>query len=217
MRRLLLTLACALGLPACATVTTGTTQSLSVITDPPGAACRLERGGSAIGIVNPTPGTVQVSRSMHDIQVQCRRPGYQPALATVSSQFEPLFLGNILIGGLIGMGIDIASGAGAYYEPSATIVLQRDAPAPDSPGLPGAATPPMASGAQPVPAVLTRAVPPAVWEDPASLGVAVAEVRSSCERARRRDCDGEVQAFLRAVEDQRQRAIEERLGRSHAF
>ena len=212
MRRLLVILTCALGLPACATITTGTSQAISVMTDPPEAACQLQRGGETIGVVNPTPGTVQVSKSIRDIEIQCTRRGYQPALATVSSQFQPMYVGNVLIGGLIGMTVDLASGAGAYYQPSATVALRRAEPEP-SPSLPdGPAWPPLAAVSPMAPTSVAASVASGAPSEQ-SLEDRVAAVRADCRRARRRDCDGEVEAFLQAVEEQRQRDIAVRLRR----
>ena len=55
---------CVLGLivmafaSGCATIVEGTDQTVTIMTDPTGATCRLERDGSTIGIVNATPGSV---------------------------------------------------------------------------------------------------------------------------------------------------------------
>src|SRR4051812_30782234 len=92
----------ALGLPGCATITTGTNQSLSVVTDPPGATCRLQRGGELIGVVSPTPGSVHIDKSVRAISVECSRAGYQNTASRVPPNFQPMFVGNILIGGIIG-------------------------------------------------------------------------------------------------------------------
>ena len=123
LKRLLPALLLAALLPACATLTTGTSQSISVLTDPPGANCSLSRDGGVIAVVNPTPGTVTVSKSTRDIAVNCTRPGHLPGVATHTPQFQAMTVGNILIGGLIGFGIDAASGALSYYPASLTVPL----------------------------------------------------------------------------------------------
>ena len=58
-------------LSACATVTTGTEQTILVESEPAGATCLLQRNDSNIGAVNPTPGTVRISKSRHDLLVKC--------------------------------------------------------------------------------------------------------------------------------------------------
>ena len=42
----------------CATLVKGSSQGVTVKTEPPGAICELSKKGKTIGIVNPTPGTI---------------------------------------------------------------------------------------------------------------------------------------------------------------
>lgn len=121
--RVLPALLLAATLPACATVTSGTSQSLSIITEPPGASCTLTREGAVIGVVNPSPGTIQVSKSSREIAVRCTRQGHFAGFNSVPAQFQGMTAGNILIGGLIGLAVDAASGAISRYPESAIVVL----------------------------------------------------------------------------------------------
>ena len=126
LQRLTLLAFIAVGLPACATITTGTSQSIAVLTEPPGASCTLSRDGGVIAEVNPTPGTASVSKSTRDIMVNCTRPGHLPGIASHAAQFQGMTVGNVLIGGLIGFGIDAASGALSYYPANLTLALAPD-------------------------------------------------------------------------------------------
>lgn len=126
LQRLTLLAFIAVGLPACATITTGTSQSIAVLTEPPGASCTLSRDGGVIAVVNPTPGTASVSKSTRDIMVNCTRPGHLPGIASHAAQFQGMTVGNVLIGGLIGFGIDAASGALSYYPANLTLALAPD-------------------------------------------------------------------------------------------
>lgn len=107
----------------CATVTSGTTHSLAVVTDPAGATCQVKRDGQVIGVVNPTPGTVTVSKSVRPLAIDCTRAGGQPGAAVVQPEFQAMTLGNLLLGGVIGLAIDAASGAMGNYPPNVTVVL----------------------------------------------------------------------------------------------
>lgn len=122
MHRLLVPLGLLL-LSACATVTQGTTESITVTSEPTAATCTLQRDGALIGAVNPTPGSVTVSRSTRDITVRCERQGVQPAVQTVSANFQAMTLGNILLGGVVGIVIDAASGAMGDYPPNVHVVM----------------------------------------------------------------------------------------------
>lgn len=123
LRKLLVIMVAAFGLPACATITSGTSQSLTVLTEPAGATCELQREGATVGVVNPTPGTVQVSKSQRDMTVRCTRAGHSPGVTTVAAQLQGMTAGNILLGGVIGLGIDAASGAMSRYPENIRVVL----------------------------------------------------------------------------------------------
>lgn len=123
MHRVISLILLALSLPACATITSGTSQPISVISEPPGASCSLQREGSIIGIVNPTPGTIQVSKSGRDIAIRCTKAGYYAGITPLPSQFQAMAAGNILLGGVIGAAVDAATGAYAKYPETVTVVL----------------------------------------------------------------------------------------------
>src|SRR4051794_15818214 len=95
-------------LPGCATITSGTTATIAVMSEPPGATCRISRSGAVIAVANPTPGTATISKSTRDLAVDCSRSGNQPGAAVVQPEFQPMTLGNVLIGGLIGIAVDAA-------------------------------------------------------------------------------------------------------------
>jgi hypothetical protein len=110
-------------LTGCATLVKGSSQSVIVSTDPPGAVCTLSRRGKEIAVVNPTPGTVTVDKSKDAVAVSCNRAGYLESAGTITSQFQPMTFGNILFGGLVGVAIDAGSGAMSEYEPRVTLTL----------------------------------------------------------------------------------------------
>ena len=107
----------------CATLTTSSSQTVSLTTEPAGAVCTFRREGQVIGIVNPTPGSLSVSKSHAPIDVACVKEGYLDAAGTVGSKFQPMTFGNILFGGLIGIVVDATSGATAEYEPQISLRL----------------------------------------------------------------------------------------------
>ncbi len=113
-------------LSACATLTTGSDQTVTVVTDPSGAECRMEREGMTVAIVNPTPGTVQVDKSKNAIVVKCAAEGFQDTFATLSSEFQGMTVGNVLFGGIIGVAIDAGSGAMNEYPSQVTLLLVPD-------------------------------------------------------------------------------------------
>src|SRR6185369_3446122 len=121
--RLVAAVAAVSTLGACATVVSGTSQNISVRTEPDGANCRLERAGAVVGIINPTPGTVHVDKSKNDITVICKKEGYEDGISPLPSSFTGATFGNILLGGLIGVAVDAASGANNKYPENAYVIL----------------------------------------------------------------------------------------------
>ncbi len=110
-------------LSGCATLTTSSSQTVTMTTEPAGAACTFKREGQVIGVVNPTPGSLSVSKSHSAIDVSCSKEGFLDATGSVGSKFQAMTFGNILFGGIIGIVVDAASGATAEYEPTITIRL----------------------------------------------------------------------------------------------
>jgi len=144
MTRLLIAACLMPVLGGCASIVEGTDQQVTVNTAPEGAKCALTRDGEVIGIANPTPQTLTLSKSKNDVTVVCEKEGYQEAVAVLDSEFEAMTLGNLLIGGVIGVGVDAATGALNEYDPVITV-----------PMTPAAAATPRAT----VPLTITPAAP----------------------------------------------------------
>jgi hypothetical protein len=117
---LLMTLAI---LPGCSSIIEGTSQEITVNTNPSGAECSLEREGISIARVNPTPGAVTIKKTKHDITIVCKKPGYQDATYLNNSGAAGATFGNIVAGGGIGWAIDSASGADNKYDSPVNITL----------------------------------------------------------------------------------------------
>lgn len=102
--------AAALGLSGCASIVSGTTQSI-VITTPPttGANCVLQSPSGSWTVT--TPGSVALDKSKNDITIKCTKDGFQEAASVIPATFQGWTVGNILLGGLIGLGVDAATGA----------------------------------------------------------------------------------------------------------
>jgi len=105
----------------CATISKGTTQSISFNSSPSGATVVVN--GSVRG---QTPTVIALARS-RDHSGQVYMPGYQPVAFRITRRPTNAIFGNILIGGLIGAAVDGASGANNDLSPeSITITLLRE-------------------------------------------------------------------------------------------
>src|SRR5258708_25434867 len=124
--------AAALLLPClgCASVTRGTTENISIATTPAGATADIS--GLEIPTACVTPCVVQAKRNA-DITVAINKEGYEPQVIPLTKEIPAPgaagFAGNILLGGLVGMGVDAATGAALDHKPNpVTVTLQPVAP-----------------------------------------------------------------------------------------
>lgn len=122
--------AVASGLTGCASIVSGTSQIVSVETMQSaqplvGAICKLENTKGVYYVT--TPGTVTVHRAYGDMNIKCDKPGSATGVATVKSSTKGMMAGNILLGGVIGAGVDVATGAGYDY-PYLMQVVMGDGP-----------------------------------------------------------------------------------------
>jgi hypothetical protein len=123
MRNALMVLLGAFALAACATITKGTTQVVAVNT-PGVAAATCTLSSSAIGSrVIVTPGTTSLEKSQESVAVRCTKECYVDGGGVIASNMEGMTAGNIILGGVIGLGVDAASGAMNKYTPEIQVVM----------------------------------------------------------------------------------------------
>jgi hypothetical protein len=107
--RTVFALALAALLSGCASVTRGMTDQVQINSNPPEAQAR-----TSMGHVCVTPCTLQFSRK-DEFTVTFSKPGYHSAEIFVRTQLAGAgaagFAGNVLLGGVVGMGVDAYSGA----------------------------------------------------------------------------------------------------------
>ena len=103
----------------CASIVSGTNQSLSVTT---ASASGTDVAGAKCTLVNDkgswyatTPASVTVHRSYNELAVTCTLDGVEPGVASVKSSTKGMAAGNILFGGIIGVGVDMSTGAAYDY------------------------------------------------------------------------------------------------------
>ena len=103
-------------LPGCATITRGSSEALVVESTPTGAEVRLSSGETC-----KTPCTLKKKRK-HNFVVFINRDGFEPVEVAVISETAGAgaagMAGNVLVGGLIGVGVDAATGATKRLTPN---------------------------------------------------------------------------------------------------
>lgn len=118
MRIILVAALCA-ALAGCATVTRGTTAQVQIISNPPEATARTSMGFQCL-----TPCTVQVNRK-DEFTVIFTKPGYHsveiPVRTQVAGAGAAGVVGNVLLGGVVGIGVDVATGAALEQFPNPVV------------------------------------------------------------------------------------------------
>src|SRR3954453_18228867 len=132
MTRLMLAAAIVAPCVGCASVTRGTTESISIASTPSGATADVS--GLEVPTTCVTPCVVQAKRNAH-ITGWIAKEGSQPQVVPLTKEIPGSgaagFAGNVLVGGLVGMGVDAATGAAQDHKPNPVIVtLQPVAPPP---------------------------------------------------------------------------------------
>lgn len=117
-------------LTGCASIVTGTTQSLAVETRSPsgkeiaGANCRLVSSKGTWFVT--TPGSVTVHRATASpLSVNCTKEGHQQVgVTSIKPKSKGMTWGNLLFGGVIGVVTDGITGAAGYYPSPITAIME---------------------------------------------------------------------------------------------
>jgi PEGA domain len=117
-------LAAAVG--GCASVTRGTTENISITSTPSGAEATIS--GLDVPTACVTPCAIVAKRSA-DISITFAKPGFETEVVTLTKEVPATgaagFAGNVLAGGLIGMGVNAATGAAQDHKPNPVIVTMK--------------------------------------------------------------------------------------------
>ena len=108
-------------LNGCASIVSGNHQSVSVETPPQkNVTCSLTNDKGK-WFVNSTPGSVTVQQSFKDMIIHCEKDGRPMGDSKIASKLKPMYLGNIIFGGIIGFVVDGVDGAGFGYPTNITV------------------------------------------------------------------------------------------------
>ena len=107
-------------LASCATVTRGVHEKIKVLSEPTSAYAELSSGERGL-----TPVTF-LKRRKENFDVTVSKPGYITQTVKVKSNFSPTgggaMAGNLIAGGVVGVGVDAVSGASLSLYPNPVVV-----------------------------------------------------------------------------------------------
>ena len=73
-----------------------------------------------------TPGTVSLKKGSDPIPIMCTKECYVNGQSIIPSNSESMAAGNVIFGGIIGLGVDSASGAMYKYPDMFTVAMSPD-------------------------------------------------------------------------------------------
>jgi hypothetical protein len=120
LKRLCLGLAVVM-LSSCATIINRTKQTVFLQTEPPGATAIID-GVQRV----ETPASIKLKRGK-DHHITFEKSGYRNADVMVEKEISGWIWGNLILGGLIGLGIDFISGGAYKLEPETVHVTLQHA------------------------------------------------------------------------------------------
>jgi hypothetical protein len=153
----------------CATIAGGTTQVVAVDSKPSGATCEASRNGLRLH-AGTTPMSFPIDKSYSTMTISCVDAMNRRGTAINKPGPEPWFFGNLLLGGLVGMSIDLISSSVNRYD-TAVAVVMGDQPT-SEPARPVPLASPVAPAQVPV-AVMAPAPVPVAVATPAQAPAAV--------------------------------------------
>jgi hypothetical protein len=129
MRRVIIVAAAGLLLTACATVTRGSTNKVQFMSEPSGALMTTSNGMNCM-----TPCVLEMPRKDGFIAT-FKLAGYEPQVVNISTVVQGAgaagVVGNAIVGGIVGVGVDVVTGAANDHSPNpVSVTLRRSGPAP---------------------------------------------------------------------------------------
>lgn len=98
---------------SCATLFTGTKDVIYFNSNPQGARVFID----GIEVCRATPCQVSVKRTLGTKLAEIKLDDYEAKIVKLDKEFNAVTLLNILLGGLIGLGVDCATGSLMKYDP----------------------------------------------------------------------------------------------------
>ncbi len=97
---------------SCATIFTGSKDSITFNTHPEGAKVVFQGVEKCV-----TPCTAEFGRTLGKRSVEIKKDGFETKELKLEKNFNAVSLLNILFGGIIGFGVDLGTGAFLKYDP----------------------------------------------------------------------------------------------------
>ena len=106
-------------LSSCSSIVNGSTDNVSVTSDPEGAKCTIA------GQTFRTPASIPVKHSSDATLVSCSKEGYETGAAPLQSSTSAWVIGDLFMPWLLSFGVDFITGNAWVYDDSVHVTLDR--------------------------------------------------------------------------------------------
>lgn len=110
MKKVLIAILVACILTGCATIIVGPNQRITINSNPSSAKVIVKELGGIIRFSGTTPASCKLPRK-NEYTVHVKLEGYKEQTIFVNHSFNAWYIGNLLLGGIIGLIVDFADGA----------------------------------------------------------------------------------------------------------
>ncbi len=124
IRRLSRLAVLAASLLAAACTTSGDRTAIRIDTDPRVASCDFQ--GRNFNARVETPGRIAIPRSAAPILITCRAEGYRDTAGAIQPRVTGAVFANLLTGSVMGLVVDLASGAAERWPSNVRIVMEPE-------------------------------------------------------------------------------------------
>lgn len=106
----------------CASIFTGTDQTVSINSSPTKADFVVKEMKGGVEVTSgTTPATIKLAKK-NEYTVAIKLPGYKDATVAITQSLQGWFWGNLICGGVVGMIIDYVDGAMWDLEPNQVMI-----------------------------------------------------------------------------------------------
>ncbi len=110
MKKIALLAVCGLSFVSCATILTGTNDKIAFTSEPSGAKVFYKGQEKCT-----TPCVTTLNKSLSSVNVEYRLADYPAKNVMLERKFNGVTILNVLLGGIIGIGVDVATGSVMNY------------------------------------------------------------------------------------------------------
>jgi hypothetical protein len=123
MKKLIIVITTVLWMSGCASIISGTKQQIVFNSEPSEATVYLKKKNKPEIAIGKTPLSTEINRKTRNVIF--RKEGYYDNNYKIDGNINLWYFGNLILGGIPGMTVDLLTGAYIKLEPSVSVELNK--------------------------------------------------------------------------------------------